>query len=429
MNKEILRLAIPNILSNISIPLLSTVDTILMGSMSASHLGAVGVGAMIFNFIYWNFGFLRMGTTGMSAQAYGASDYTEQIHVFVRATIIAIIISILMIVLTIPINNISLLAFNMEGNQALLVSEYFKIRIWAAPASLLIYAMTGWFFGMQNAIYPLIITLSVNVLNIFLSIYLVKNLEMGISGVAWGTVVAQYLGLLVAIILFLFKYSGLRKYISSAWKQKSSFIRFLKINGDIFLRTICLTFAFGFFYSKSAEAGEIILAVNVVLLQFLNWMSYAVDGFAFAAESMVGKYFGAKDRSNTYKAIKLSFKWGFYLALFFSALFLFQYSELIHIFTDQQNVIEASLEYKWWMAIFPIIAFSCYIWDGVFIGLTASMSMRNTMIIALVIYLASYYSLIPFLDHRAIWLALMIFLFSRGVLQSLLFQRKKLSLS
>jgi len=203
MNKEILRLAIPNILSNISIPLLSTVDTVLMGSLSAAHLGAVGIGGMIFNFIYWNFGFLRMGTTGMTAQAFGAKNQEEQIHLFLRAGLIALVTAILIILLMRPIESLSLLAFNMEGGQAGLVSEYFRVRIWAAPASLMIFVMTGWFFGMQNAIYPLLITVLVNVTNMVASIYLVKYLDMGIRGVALGTVIAQYLGLLIAIALFL----------------------------------------------------------------------------------------------------------------------------------------------------------------------------------------------------------------------------------
>lgn len=428
MNKEILRLALPNILSNISIPLLSTVDTVLMGNLSAAHLGAVGVGGMIFNFIYWNFGFLRMGTTGMTAQAFGAKDPKEQIHTFLRAGLLAVIISILLLLLMRPIEYISLMAFNMEGSQAELVSEYYRIRIWAAPASLLIYVIAGWYFGMQNAFFPLFITLTVNVANMLISIYLVKYLDWGIRGVALGTVIAQYLGLAIAIILFLWKYANLKSYITDQWKHIASFSKFLKINGDIFLRTVCLTFAFGFFYSKSAEAGEIILAVNVVLQQFLNWMSYGVDGFAYAAESMVGKYWGAKDDNKTYHSIKLAFKWGFILALIFSVLFLYGYLDLIHVFTDQADVVQASLDYKYWMAAFPIVAFACYIWDGIYIGLTASVSMRNTMLASLIVYLLAYYTLLPYTSDKAIWIALMIFLVARGIFQGLLFAKNKLAL-
>jgi len=326
-----------------------------------------------------------------------------------------------------PIESVSMLAFNMEGNQAGLVSEYFRIRIWAAPASLIIFVMMGWFFGMQNAIYPLVITVLVNVVNMLASIYMVKNLGMGIKGVALGTVIAQYMGLVIALGLFLFKYYSLRQFISNKWKQRKSFARFLKINRDIFLRTVCLTFAFGFFYSKSAEAGEVVLAINVVLQQFLNWMSYGIDGFAYAAESMVGKYHGAQDKDKTIDAIKLAFKWGFVFACLFSAYFMVEYLDIIHLFTDQENVVAASLEFKWWMVAFPIISFSCYIWDGIFVGLTASVAMRNTMVAALVVYLLCYYLLLPVSGDKAIWIALMVFLFARGVFQGLVFYKKGLS--
>ena len=262
-----------------------------------------------------------------------------------------------------------------------------------------------------------------------ISVYLVKYLDWGIQGVAIGTVIAQYLGLAIAIFLFFWKYFSLRTYISTEWKKRSSFSRFLKINSDIFLRTVCLTLAFSFFYSKSAEAGEVILAVNVVLQQFLNWMSYGIDGFAYAAESMVGKYFGAKDEKKTFAAIKLSFQWGFVLALLFSLYFFIDYSDLILLFSSQENVIQASHEFRIWMAVFPLIAFACYIWDGVFIGLTASVSMRNSMLAAFVIYLLSYYILLPYSVDKAIWIALMLFLLSRGLFQGVLFARKKLELN
>jgi len=428
MNKELLRLAIPNILSNISVPLLSTVDTILMGSLSAGHLGAVGVGSMIFNFIYWNFGFLRMGTTGMTAQAFGQKDASEQIHILMRAVSIGLFLGLAMIILSRPIESLSILAFNVENNQADLVRQYFSIRIWAAPASLIIYGVTGWFFGMQNAIYPLIITLVVNVVNMLLSIFLVQELGLGISGVAWGTVAAQYLGLLVGLLLFVFKYLDLSKHIKASWKSAKDFIKFLKINSDIFIRTVCLTLAFSFFYAKSAEGGEIILAVNVILLQLLNWMSYGVDGFSYAAESMVGKYFGAKDEANTYKAMKYSFGWGAGLAIVFSLLYLFFYTPIIQIFSTDASILDLALEYRWWMALFPIIAFSCYLWDGIYIGLTASASMRNTMLISMLIYLIAYYLLKDLLPVKAIWLSLMILLFTRGLIQTLFFYRYKLAL-
>jgi len=423
MNKEILRLAIPNILSNISIPLLSTVDTVLMGTLSPRHLGAVGIGSMIFNFIYWNFGFLRMGTTGMTAQAFGAKDATEQIHNFIRAATIAILLAIIMLFLMVPFERLSILAFNVEGDQAQLVREYFYVRIWAAPATLLIYVISGWFFGMQNAIFPLIITIAVNIINIVASIFLVKYQGLEMKGVAMGTVIAQYLGVIMALILFLWKYGHLRKLIDKGWKKKEAFQRFLQVNRDIFIRTIFLTLAFGFFYSKSSEAGETILATNVILLQFLNWMSFGIDGFGYAAESLVGKYFGAKENENTRLAIKTSFIWGLVLAIGFSICYIFFFLDIIQLFSEDTEVIQASLEFKWWMVLFPIIAFICYIWDGVYIGLTASKSMRNTMLLSFIVYLVSYYALLDTAPNKAIWMAMMIFLFARGLIQTVWYSK------
>ncbi|MEL6926676.1 MAG: MATE family efflux transporter, partial [Bacteroidota bacterium] len=310
MNREILRLAIPNIVSNISIPLLSTVDTALMGRLSELHLGAVGVGAMVFNIVYWNFGFLRMGTTGITAQAYGRDDRTALRHTFVRAVMVALGIALLILLLQIPLAKASLYLMNVEDQQYQLVYEYFMIRVWAAPASLSLYAFMGWFFGMQNAVFPLIITLVINVVNIILSYVLVQYAGMDVDGVAWGTVVAQYVGLLLAGILFASRYGYLLQTGNettaeeSGWLQWSAFRQFLSINGDIFLRTVCLSFAFGFFYSQSAGFDELTLAVNVILLQFLNWMSYGVDGFAFASESLVGKYHGASDAKGMNRAIR-----------------------------------------------------------------------------------------------------------------------------
>ncbi len=428
MNKEILRLAIPNILSNISIPLLSTVDTVLMGTLSPRHLGAVGIGSMIFNFIYWNFGFLRMGTTGMTAQAFGAKNQAEQVNNFLRASSIAILLAILMLCLMVPFEKLATLAFNVEGEQAQLVQEYFYVRIWAAPATLLIYVISGWFFGMQNSIFPLIITVAVNLINICASIYLVKYQGLEMKGVAMGTVLSQYFGLLLAFVLFLWKYGHLRKLIDKGWKKKEAFQRFLKVNRDIFIRTVFLTLAFGFFYSKSAEAGETILAINVILLQFLNWMSFGIDGFGYAAESLVGKYFGATDHKNTRHAIKISFLWGLALAIGFSLCYIFFFLDIVGLFSEDSTVIQASLEFKWWMVVFPVVAFICYIWDGVYIGLTASKSMRNTMILAFGIYLISYYALLNQTPNKAIWMAMMIFLFARGILQTVWYKKHGLEM-
>jgi MATE family multidrug resistance protein len=428
MNKEILRLAIPNIISNISVPLLSTVDTALMGRLTEVHIGAVGVGAMIFNFIYWNFGFLRMGTTGITAQAFGRQNDQQVADTLGRAFLVVLSIALLLLVLQIPIREASVWLMNVSGEQQLLVERYFNIRIWAAPASLGLYAAMGWFFGMQNAIYPLILTIAINAINIVLSYIFVYQLGWEVEGVAWGTLIAQYFGFLLAVGLFFYRYSDFYKLIHrKAILLWTELRRFLSINADIFIRTLCLTFVFGFFYSRSAVEGAMILAVNTILMQFLNWMSYGVDGFAFAAEALVGKYAGAEDEERTRKAVRLSFIWGMGLAVLFSLLYGLGGPALLQVFTNQEDVIQATLPFLFWMVLLPIIGTPSYIWDGVFIGLTASKSMRNSMILALLVFLLVY-TIAPAGSNNILWISMLAFLAARGLFQYGLFLWKGVEL-
>ncbi len=418
MNKEILKLAIPNIISNISVPLLSTVDTALMGRLSEIHIGAVGVGAMIFNFIYWNFGFLRMGTTGITAQAFGKQSKPDMAITLGRALVVVLGLSSLLLVLQVPFGQLSFRLMNVNTEQAALVDTYFYIRIWAAPATLGLYAFMGWFFGLQNAVYPLILTVGINVINIILSYVMVHYWGWGVAGVAYGTLIAQYFGLILALGLFFYKYGDYVKEIKTkALLQWHALKKFLSINFDIFLRTLCLTFAFGFFYSQSAKQGELVLAANVILLQYMNWMAYGVDGFAFATESLVGKYAGARKGPETNKAIRLAFVWGMALAAGFSLLYTFAGEPLLHVFTTEAKVIEAAKPYLFWMMIFPILSTPCYIWDGVFIGLTASKAMRNCMILAILIFLGTYFFYGQHHGNHGLWLTLLLFMVARGAIQ------------
>lgn len=429
MNKEILRLAIPNIISNISVPLLSTVDTALMGRLSEVHIGAVGVGSMIFNFIYWNFGFLRMGTTGITAQAYGKLSKSDIVLTLGRAMTVALAIAFIIFSLQLPLGQLSFYLMNINAEQQELVSTYFYIRIWAAPATLGLYAIMGWFFGLQNAIYPLILTVGINVVNILLSYFLVHQMGWGVAGVAYGTLIAQYFGLTLGLILVFYRYrSYLAQLKAKALIKWDALNRFLTINLDIFIRTICLTFAFAFFYSRSAEQGTLILAANVILLQFVNWMAYGVDGFAFATESLVGKYAGAKDSANTNRAIRVAFIWGMALAAGFSLLFGLTGSYLLQIFTTETEVIQLASGFLFWMALFPILSTPCYIWDGVFIGLTASKAMRNCMLLAIMVFVLTYYLFGISRGNHGLWFTMLIFMVARGGIQLVAYWRKGLSL-
>ncbi|MEL6275732.1 MAG: MATE family efflux transporter [Bacteroidota bacterium] len=379
MNREILRLAIPNILSNISVPLLSSFDTALMGDLSGNHIAAVGLGSMAFNFIYWNFGFLRMGSTGLTAQAYGRKAQIDMAAVLGRAFIVALVVAIILLLLQWPVNLLTNELLNIRGQQIGMVNTYFYIRIWAAPAALGLMALFGWFFGMQNAIYPLILTLIINVVNMILSYYLVVSLGYGIAGAAWGTVVAQYLGLGVAIVLLFWRYSWVRPEMNSkVLFLKSELLAFLRINGDIFLRTFLLTLGFTFFYNRANTiSGVGIIAGNVILLQLVNWLSHGVDGFAFAAESLVGKYYGANQPKKLNQAIRLSFFWGGMLAIGYAVVYFFFAEPIIKIFADPNAApmaLQKALEYLPLLILFCLVAAPCYIYDGIFIGFPHSLS-------------------------------------------------------
>ena len=286
----------------------------------------------------------------------------------------------------------------------------------------------GWSFGMQNAIYPLILTVLANVLNIVVSIYLVDVLDMGVKGVAYGTLIAQYLGLFAAILFFGYRYGYLVRLIRQGLRlDPAQFKHFLRINGDIFVRTLFLTSAFAFFYRQSSGMGELVLAVNTILLQYLNWMSFGVDGFAFAAESLVGKYKGAGLKPETRQAVRLSFIWGMGLALLYSVVYGIGGASLLGVFTNQQEVIDASLPFLFWMILLPILGTPSYIWDGVYVGLTAAKAMRNSMLLAFGVFLIAQLGIQP-LGNHGLWLALLLFLMARGGFQFVLYRWKGLEL-
>ncbi|MEM1325868.1 MAG: MATE family efflux transporter [Bacteroidota bacterium] len=426
MNKEILRLAIPNIISNISVPLLSTVDTALMGRLSEAHIGAVGLGAMIFNFIYWNFGFLRMGTTGITAQAFGKERKDQIMLTLGRALVVAVLIAGSILLLQYPIGQLAFQLMNVPESQQDLIADYFYIRVWAAPASLGLYAFMGWFFGMQNAVFPLVITLVINTLNIALNFLFVLHFGMEADGVAMSTLIVQYVGLILAVILFWWKYKSYIVHLKRrALLVRDELKRFLVINRDIFIRTACLTFAFSFFYSQSADSGTLILAANVILMQFVNWMSYGVDGFAYAAESLVGKYAGKSDRTATQRAVRLSFFWGMGLAGLYALIYGVFGHSILALFTNQTDVITATLPFLSWMLVFPIAGTPCYIWDGIYIGLTASKQMRNAMLLSLGVYMIVHFLLKPTLGNHGLWAALMIFMVARAAFQWWFYDRQE----
>ena len=437
MNRKILNLALPNIVTNITVPLLGMVDTAIVGHLSETHIGAIAIGTQIFNLIYWNFGFLRMGTSGFTAQAYGSRRLDEAVRVFLRAFAIAIAIALTLIVLQYPIALLSQYIFNGSDKVLSLALSYFFVRIWAAPATLGLYAIKGWFIGMQNSKLPMWIAIFINVVNILCSLLFVLVFHWDIRGVALGTVIAQYSGLVVGLFFVILRYGKLfRGRMNKAFLfetlQWGAMRHFFRVNGDIFLRTICLAAVFTFITSESGRISDQILAIDALLLQFFTLFSYIMDGFAYAGESLVGRYIGARDRHSLVSTVRHLLVWGLALTALFTAAYAAFGEQFLRIFSDKQNVIEAARPYLLWTLIIPVCGFSAFLFDGIFVGATASRTMRNTMFIATIAFFAVYYALrmIPpstnanadYIQNNTLWLAFMIYLATRGIGQALMLQ-------
>lgn len=422
MNKQILNLAIPNIISNITVPLLSMVDLAVLGHLESElYIGAIALGGIVFNFVYWGFGFLRMGTSGLTAQAFGAKNDTEVILVLSRALLVGLISALAIILLQIPIAWISFHLLQGSREVEGLARSYFFIRVYAAPATISLYAFTGWFLGMQNAKYPMIIAIVVNLLNIGFNLLFVFHYNMKSDGVALGTVLAQYSGLVLAVLMFSRKYrSFLKNWTSKGMMKARELQNFLVVNKDILIRTLLLLFAFAFFTSRSAAISDEILAVNTLLLQFLFIFSYFIDGYAHAAEALVGKFTGAGETSRLKKVIRYLFLWGIGIAIPYTLAYVVSGKHLLRILTDNPDLIDLAGYYLPWVGLLPLTTFAAFIWDGAYIGATATSWMRNLMVIStLVIFLPVYYLSHDALGNHGLWLAMIAFMASRSLLMTI----------
>lgn len=434
MNKNILRLALPNIITNITVPLLGIVDMAIVGHLSTTHIGAITIGTSIFNLIYWNFGFLRMGTSGFTAQAFGERNFAEAVRIFVRAFVIALVIAALLLVFQSPLGRFACWILNSSGDIMRLALIYFSVRIWAAPATLGLYAVKGWFIGMQNSKAPMWIAIFINVVNIVCSLVFILVLHWDIKGVALGTVLAQYSGLLLGFAVGIRKYGNLfRKHLDIRNSLKiRQMMRFFKVNGDIFLRTVCLCAVFTFITSASAKIGDDILKIDALLLQFFTLFSYIMDGFAYAGEALVGRYIGERNKPLLQKAVRFLLMWGVALTIVFTVLYAAFGEYFLRVFTDDSNLIAGVQDYMFWILLVPVCGFAAFLFDGIFVGATASRTMRNSMFIATLAFFGVFYGLPYIIDvpdsdialrNNVLWTAFMVYLLLRGVLQAL-FVRK-----
>jgi len=425
-NKNIWRIAAPMILSNISVPLLGMVDTGVTGHLeNAAYLGGVAVGSTIFGFLYTGVNFLRMGTTGIAAQQYGAKDFDGLRVTLGQALIVALAIAVLLLLLQVPIGAAAISLIGPDPAVAGFADQYFSIRIWSAPATLANFALLGWFLGLQNARVPLIVVLVINVTNIVLDLVLVVVVGMKVDGVAIASVIAEFTGLAVGlgfVVRELNRHSG--HWVISKLTTLREYTAFFGINAHLFVRTMALVFTLTFITAQGARLGGLILAANAILMNFQNLLAFALDGFAHAAEALVGKAVGEKDRAALQRSVVLALRWSLIVAVGFSAFFWLVGPMLVAVLTDLPDIRTTTLRYLPWLIVSPLIAVWSYLYDGVFVGATLAKEMRNIMLIsAFVIFIPAWYVL-QFLGNDGLWLSFMLFLASRGIGMHIYYRRR-----
>ncbi len=415
-HRHVLAIAVPMTLAYLSTPILGIVDTTVIGRLgSASLLGGIAVGAIIFNVLFTSFNFLRSGTTGLTAQALGANDRLEIRACLYRALLIAVVSGVALIVLAGPFLATGLAFMNASPAVNAATSEYFMIRILSSPFALANYAILGWFIGLGRAGTGLALQVLLNGLNIVLNIWFVMGLGWGIAGVAWGTALGEAITAMVGLWLAYRQMGPGQRPAISAILDKVRFLKLLALNGDIMIRSFSLVFAFAYFASRGAGQGDVILGANAVLMNFFLAASFFLDGFATAAEQLAGKTIGARRPQAFRTAVSLTLLWGFCLAGFASAVFWFTGPLAINLMTTNAEVRAAAHVFLIWAALTPLSGVLAFQFDGVFIGATWSNDMRNMMLIALAAFLASVHLLMSALGNHGLWVALHVFLLTRGI--------------
>lgn len=411
------RIAAPMILSNVSVPLLGMVDTGVTGHLdNSAYLGAVAIGASIFTFIFMGMNFLRMGTTGIAAQSFGADDNDGLRAALGQALIVGLVIALALIVLQVPIGHLALKLLGGNAETQQYASEYFSIRIWSAPGTLANYALIGWFIGLQNARVPLFIFLTINITNMALDLLFVVVLGMTVDGVALASVIAEYSGFLVGAS---FAIAALKKR-AGHWPlarltNVAAYRAFFSINAHLFVRTMALMFTLSFVTAQGARLGGQILAANAVLMNFQFLTAFGLDGIAHAAEALVGKAVGEKRRDALIHTVNLTLKWSVIFALGFTVFYFVAGSLIISILTDLQDVRSTANRYLPWMIASPLVSVWCFLYDGVYVGATRAKDMRNIMLFsAIAVFLPAWYLTRP-LGNDGLWLSFLLFMASRGV--------------
>lgn len=421
MNKEIFRIALPAIIANITIPLLGLLDTAIAGHLgSASYIGAIAVGAMMFNLIYFSFGFLRMSTSGITAQQYGRGDRRAAVNVLQESLTLATLLGVAVVVLQWPLQWLLLVVIGPSQQVTSLAQQYFFLCVWGAPPVLMMMAIKGWLLGMQDSRSPMLISVMVNVINTAVSLVAVYVLDMGFMGIAVGTLASEFLGLAYALVLLWRKFpEHVSMLLNGKWRLHIS-RRYFTVSGDIFVRSFLLTLVHLAMVSLGARSGDLMLAVNTLILQLNTFYAYFLDGIAFAGEALVGKYYGAGNKTSLDKCVKYLFGWASVLALLFVVAYAFS-PEIFSLLTSEHAVVAASMDYRWWCAVLPLAGMAAFVWDGVFIGLTMSRGMLIAVAVATAMFFGIYPLLPEWMGNHRLWVAFVTYLASRGIVQSFLY--------
>lgn len=419
-NKRVLRIAVPLILSNVTIPLLGVVDTGVVGQLGeAAPIAAVGVGAITLSSLYWAFGFLKMGTAGLAAQALGARDRAEVSALMTRVLMVAAIVGLAMIACQSGIFRIALALTSASAEVEALARDYMRVRIFAAPAAIAVYGLTGWLLAKERTVGLLVLQLVMNGINIALSVFLGLWLELGVVGVAWSSFAAEFFGLVLALFLARDAFDG------RAWRNwtvvfdRVRLWHMAAVNSDIMVRSVILMAAFTSFVYLGGRFGDTTLAANQILLQFVYFASYAMDGFTHAAETLVGQAMGARAKARVRRSAYLAVIWAFVVCLVLTVFFALTGPVFVDLMAKAPEVRAAARAYLPWIMVAPVLGCAGWLLDGVFIGATQTRDMRNSMILSGLIYALSLPVLLPALGNHGLWASLLLLFVFRGVTLSL----------
>lgn len=398
LNREILRLAIPSILANITIPLVGMVDVAIIGHISnASAIGGIAIGTMLFDLLYWNFGFLRIGTSGLTAQAFGQANPTKQVSIFAQTMSIAAVSALFVLAIQWLFVTGALYFVPCSEDVADFARRYFFVRIWAAPATLALMVFKGWFIGMQDTVSPMVCDIVVNVVNMVASYLLAVQTPLGIIGVAYGTVIAQYVGLFTAIGLLIVRYGDLFHEHGRDIALRDDLGRVFRLSGNLFVRSLCFMVVYVGFTVFATTYGDGELAVSTIMMKLFMLFSYFVDGFAYAGEALTGRFIGEGSGRQLRRAVRLLFVWALGVGLLFTFIYAATGDWSIRVMTSDPMVIATSHPYLIWLALMPLVSCAAFMWDGIYIGATAGRQVRDCMIVSAVAFMAVY------LAFRSLW--------------------------